>query len=47
MWPNKPESCVDVVEETTIDLSCADAIEGQVMAAAIANEKSVRRVCIG
>src|SRR5436190_2243151 len=23
IWPNRPESCVDVVEATTIDLSCA------------------------
>ena len=23
MWPNRPESCVEVVEATTIDLSCA------------------------
>jgi hypothetical protein len=23
LWPNSPESCVDVVEATTIDLSCA------------------------
>ena len=25
MWPNRPESCVEVVEATTIDLSCARA----------------------
>src|SRR5262249_34987518 len=25
MWPKRPESCVDVVEATTIDLSCAGA----------------------
>ena len=25
MWPNRPESCVEVVEATTIDLSCASA----------------------
>src|SRR5713101_4106149 len=25
MWPNSPESCVDVVEAATIDLSCAKA----------------------
>ena len=25
MWPNRPESCVEVVEATTIDLSCATA----------------------
>src|SRR5262249_9528700 len=25
MWPNRPESCVDVVEATTMDLSCARA----------------------
>ena len=23
IWPNRPESCVEVVEATTIDLSCA------------------------
>ena len=27
MWPNRPESWVEVVEETTIDLSCARAAE--------------------
>jgi hypothetical protein len=25
MWLNRPESCVEVVEATTIDLSCATA----------------------
>ena len=24
MWPNRPESCVEVVEATTMDLSCAE-----------------------
>src|SRR6516165_2211384 len=28
MWPKRPESCVDVVEATTIDLSCAGAGAG-------------------
>src|SRR5262249_16821569 len=28
MWPNRPESCVDVVEAATMDLSCAPAGAG-------------------
>src|SRR5690348_15685366 len=41
MWPNKPESCVDVVEATTIDLSCAS--EGGPSAADSASASRKRR----
>src|SRR5215213_10371003 len=33
-WPNRPESCVEVVEATTIDLSCAKAWPANTRAAA-------------
>src|SRR4051812_49739667 len=41
MWPNRPESCVEVVEATTIDLSCAEAWPANTALAAIAI--SIRR----
>src|ERR1043165_4474836 len=41
-WPNRPESWVDVVEATMIDLSCASA--GVHSAAAIAAARRIRRV---
>src|SRR4051812_36094432 len=41
MWPNRPESCVDVVEATTIDLSCANA--GVHSAAANVSASTTRR----
>src|SRR6516164_5010397 len=39
MWPNRPESCVDVVEATTMDLSCAEASDICARAKAITNER--------
>src|SRR5712671_3856010 len=45
MWPNRPESSVEVVDATTIDFSCAEA--GAQRAAARAAARSNRRVCMG
>src|SRR6516165_9684185 len=39
MWPNRPESCVEVVEATTMDLSCAEASDICARAKAITNER--------
>src|SRR4051794_1291187 len=41
MWPNSPESWVEVVDATTIDLSCAEAWPANTALAAIAI--SIRR----
>ena len=35
MWPNRPESCVEVVEATTIDLSCAQRAARRIATAAM------------
>src|SRR5262245_36402969 len=39
MWPNRPESCVEVVDATTMDLSCAEASDICARAKAITNER--------
>src|SRR5215467_10416630 len=39
MKPYSPESCVEVVEATTMDLSCAEASEICARAKAITNER--------
>ena len=44
MWPNRPESWVEVVDDTTIDLSCASAVAPPSTAAVAARTSSVRRV---
>src|SRR5262245_39557691 len=46
MWPNKPESCVEVVDATTIDLSCATAGGAPTTAARAKATSSVRRVAM-
>src|SRR3954469_1254670 len=47
MWPNRPESCVEVVEATTIDLSCAEAWPANTALAAIAISTRRDSVFIG
>src|SRR6516225_8213854 len=44
MWPNRPESCVEVVEATTMDLSCAHTGPAATRETVAANTNTLRRV---
>src|SRR5262245_60335406 len=44
MWPNRPESCVEVVEATTMDLSCARTGPAATRATVAAKTSRLRRV---
>src|SRR6516164_2405861 len=47
MWPNRPESCVEVVEATTMDLSRAPTGPAAMRATVAATTSRLRRVGIG
>jgi hypothetical protein len=46
MWLNRPESCVDVVEETTMELSCAEAAAIPESRASAAKPITIQRDCM-
>src|SRR5262245_38468004 len=47
MWPNRPESCVEVVEATTMDLSRAPTGPAAMRATVATTTSRLRRVGIG